>query len=112
MANERLRSTIAAKGMTLQDLAHAVKVDPKTVERWITTGRTPHRTHRWNTAQFLETDETYLWPALLDEQRSAVSSEAEFVHLYPRRTTVPGDTWLARSPNSADDRGERQARRR
>ncbi|WP_197682482.1 helix-turn-helix transcriptional regulator [Jiangella sp. DSM 45060] len=42
MPNERLRSRITAAGLTLDDIATHVEVDPKTVERWITTDRVPH----------------------------------------------------------------------
>ena len=51
MSNERLRSALLAQGMTVQDLADAIEVNPKTVERWITQGRsrtgaTSTRRHR------------------------------------------------------------------
>ena len=44
--NERLRGSIASAGLRPAELAEAVGVDAKTVERWITKGRLPHRTHR------------------------------------------------------------------
>lgn len=37
--NERLRGSIASAGLRVADLAEAVAVDPKSVERWITKGR-------------------------------------------------------------------------
>lgn len=61
MANERLRASISASSATIQSVAAQVGVDPKTVERWITTDRTPHRSHRWKAATFLGVDEVYLW---------------------------------------------------
>jgi len=93
MVNERLRSSIAAAGISLSDLAAQVQVDPKTVERWITTERVPHRTHRWNTARVLRTDEAYLWPQVVNDSRTRSASQAEFVALYPNRGTVPRDLW-------------------
>ncbi len=60
MPNERLRSTIAAADVTPDLVARAVGVDPKTVERWITKNRLPHRTHRWRAAKLLGQDEAYL----------------------------------------------------
>lgn len=44
--NERLRGSIVAARMHPSGLAERIGVDPKTVERWITKGRLPHRTHR------------------------------------------------------------------
>ncbi|MEV4093607.1 helix-turn-helix domain-containing protein [Streptosporangium saharense] len=39
--NERLRSALVTAGITVRQLAEEVGVDPKTVERWVSTGRTP-----------------------------------------------------------------------
>lgn len=88
MANERLRATIAANDHTIQSLADHVGVDPKTVERWITTDRVPHRNHRWKTAKFLAVDEVYLWPSV--EPQAKTASTAELVTFYPNRGAVPG----------------------
>jgi len=93
VANERLRSTIAAAQLTTADVAAKVGVDPKTVERWITTGRVPHRSHRWATASLLGTDEIYLWPEAVDERQARSASEAEFLSLYPHRGAVPPQFW-------------------
>jgi hypothetical protein len=43
-----LRALLLERGVTLDRLAEAVRVDPKTVERWITKGRVPHRRHRYD----------------------------------------------------------------
>jgi transcriptional regulator with XRE-family HTH domain len=93
MANERLRSTIAATGNTYESLASHVGVDPKTVERWVMRDRLPHRRRRWKTAEFLGQDEAYLWPEVLSDTRTQSASEAEFVHLYPTRGAVPAELW-------------------
>lgn len=93
MANERLRSCISAAGLTIDSVAEHVAVDRKTVERWISTGRVPHRNHRWKTAALLKEDETYLWPELRDDARVQGASEAEFVQIYPHRGAVPHDMW-------------------
>jgi len=47
-----------------------VSVDTKTVERWITRERVPHRPHRAAMAKLLGVDETYLWPSIADDQRT------------------------------------------
>jgi hypothetical protein len=93
VANERLRSCIAGARLTIPDVAAQVGVDPKTVERWITLGRVPHRSHRWATASLLGTDEAYLWPEVMDDTRTQLASAAELVTLYPNRGAVPGGLW-------------------
>jgi hypothetical protein len=93
VANERLRSCIAGARLTITDVAAQVGVDPKTVERWITLERVPHRSHRWATASLLGTDEAYLWPEIMDDARTQLASAAELVTLYPNRGAVPGGLW-------------------
>ena len=102
MANERLRSTIAATGHSYESVASKVGVDPKTVERWVSRGRPPHRKHRWATAQLLDVDEAYLWPVVLKDPLTQAASEAEFVHLYPTRGSVPIDLWRGLADSAKD----------
>ncbi|MFF2786747.1 DUF5919 domain-containing protein [Streptomyces sp. NPDC058049] len=98
MANERLRASISASAATIQSVAVQVGVDPKTVERWITTERTPHRTHRWKTATFLGVDEVYLWPSIARQAETA--SASELVTYYPHRGVVPVDLWSSLIDNA------------
>ncbi|MFD8565187.1 helix-turn-helix domain-containing protein [Streptosporangium canum] len=93
MANERLRAALLERGASVAELAEAIAVDPKTVERWITKDRTPYRKHRYAVASFLETDERYLWPEALTPQQVAAASESEIVTVYPHRWAVPRDAW-------------------
>lgn len=93
VANERLRSRMVAAQLTILDVAAQVGVDPKTVERWISTGRIPHRPHRWATASLLNTDETYLWPEAIGEKQVRSASDAELLALYPDRGAVPTQLW-------------------
>ena len=95
MANERLRARIAAQGMRPCDLAERVRVDPKTVERWIRDGRLPHRTVRWDVAKILSTDELLLWPEVADQERTKAASRAELVAVYPDRGQVPAALWTS-----------------
>src|SRR4051794_8670583 len=46
MSNERLRRAVLDAGMTVDDLAAEIGIDPKTLERWITRGRVPHPANR------------------------------------------------------------------
>lgn len=101
MANERLRSSIAAAGLTIEAVAKQLVVDPKTVDRWI-RGRQPRTTLRWDLAALLKQDEAYLWPELLDDAKVQAASDAEFVRLYPHRGMVPPATWTQLVDNAKD----------
>jgi len=93
VANERLRGAITAHGLTVARCAELLGVDPKTVERWITKDRMPHRAHRVAAAQLLGVDEAYLWPAVADDPRTVSTSRAELVEFFPSRSAVPADLW-------------------
>ena len=94
--NERLRTTMLRAGISVEELAGCTEVDTKTVERWISAGRLPHRQHRWATARRLGVDETYLWPDVLRRSpaRRQEASRSEVVELYPDRASVPRELWL------------------
>jgi transcriptional regulator with XRE-family HTH domain len=105
MSNERLRAAIVGKGHTIAGLAEQLQVDPKTVERWITKERVPHRAHRLRVAGVLGQDDAYLWPATASDAASRSASEAELVTVYPNRGSVPPGTWeslVDRSTESID----------
>jgi len=95
MSNERLRAAITSAGLNLQSFSEQVGVDPKTVERWITNGRTPHRPHRLSAAAILGKSDGFLWPATESDRISRSATEAELVRLYPSRGTIDADTWLS-----------------
>ncbi|GLZ01873.1 XRE family transcriptional regulator [Actinoplanes sp. NBRC 103695] len=83
------------RGVTTEDLAAECGIDVKSVERWISLNRVPHRQHRWAAAKLLDADEVYLWPsALLQGTRRRDASKSELVELYPDRASVPRETWL------------------
>ncbi|MBW6432407.1 helix-turn-helix domain-containing protein [Actinoplanes hulinensis] len=92
MSNDRLRTSLLERGITPADLAVALKVDPKSVERWI-AGRTPYRRHRYAVAAKLGVDEAYLWPDALSRSQVADASESEIVNVFPHRWAVPSETW-------------------
>jgi transcriptional regulator with XRE-family HTH domain len=93
MRNERLRALLLERGKSPDQLAAHVRVDAKTVERWITRGRLPYRRHRFDVASFLGVDESYIWPDALGRDEVAVVSESEVVAVWPHRSEVPRDTW-------------------
>lgn len=93
MTNERLRDAMLRNGLDLQHLAKATKVDPKTVERWITKSRTPYRRHRHAIAALVRESENYLWPDAIAAERKAEIAESEVVKVYPHRSAAPPDLW-------------------
>ena len=109
--NERLRGSLASAQLRTADLAERIGVDPKTVERWITQGRQPHRAHRVAVAQILDVDEAYIWPSVLSSPATQSASVAELLELHPSRAAVPHAVWrrgsaasAARAPQSASRR--------
>lgn len=93
MSNERLRSALLAQGMTVQDLAESIEVNPKTVERWITQGKIPYRRHQYATASALRVDVTTLWDDSRAVDTATDLSKAEIVTIYPHRHMVPNTLW-------------------
>ncbi|MGW2643652.1 helix-turn-helix domain-containing protein [Streptomyces sp. NPDC001393] len=93
MSNERLRSALLAQNMTVQQLAEAIEVNPKTVERWITQGKVPYRRHQYATASVLNVDVTTLWEDTRSLDSATDLCKAEIVTVYPHRHVVPTDLW-------------------
>ncbi|MGW4987962.1 XRE family transcriptional regulator [Streptomyces mirabilis] len=91
--------------MSVQDLAEAIEVNPKTVERWITQGKVPYRRHQYATASALKVDVTTLWEDSRTVDSAMDLSKAEIVAVYPHRHTVPAGLWreiYARAENHLD----------
>jgi hypothetical protein len=93
MTNERLRDALLRNGLDLDQVAKVTRVDPKTVERWITKGRLPYPKHRHTIASMLRESENYLWPDAIAPERKAEIAESEVVKVYPHRHSVPNDLW-------------------
>ena len=102
MSNERLRSAIIAAGLTLNDVSERVSVDPKTVERWISQARVPHRTHRLKVAAMLQADDAFLWPTTKSDPHSIAASRAELLDFYPSRGAVPAELWTSMIEGASD----------
>lgn len=103
MGNQRLRNGLLAVGLTRAALAEQVDVDEKTVERWITKDRIPHPNTRARIVAVLGQDETYFWPGLLGTEQARNTTEAELVHMWPTRSSVPGDVWKALFKQATSD---------
>lgn len=91
--NERLRDAMLKQGVTWTELAALVSVDPKTAERWVTTGRAPYARTRHAVAAKLGESERYLWPDAVPKDRVEKVSESEIVKAYPHRSAVPAELW-------------------
>jgi hypothetical protein len=91
--NERLRGSLATAQLRTADLAERTGVDHKTVERWITQARLPHRANRVVVAKMLGVDEAYLWPEVLSSPVTQSASVAELLELHPSRAAVPHTVW-------------------
>lgn len=93
MAHERLRDALLRNGLDYKHVSKATGVDPKTVERWVTKGRTPYPRHRHTIAAMVRESESYLWPEAIAPERKAAITESELVKLYPHRNSIPADLW-------------------
>jgi transcriptional regulator with XRE-family HTH domain len=91
--NERLRDALLRKGVTPEQLARAIGVDPKTAERWITKDRTPYARHRHAIAAMVGEAENYLFPESVTPERAVELAGSEVVKIYPRRHSVPAEVW-------------------
>jgi transcriptional regulator with XRE-family HTH domain len=91
MPNERLRTALRERSLSTTALAAKLRVDPKTVERWVTKDVIPHRTTAAAAAKLLDRPVTWLWPAT-DEP--AEQGSGEVVAFYPHRAQTPRSLWL------------------
>jgi transcriptional regulator with XRE-family HTH domain len=87
--NETISRALLRAGLTEEDLATRLGVDPKTVRRWIEDRALPYRRHRWALAALLDTAETDLWPQLRSTQPRADG----VVAVYPHLSTMPSEVW-------------------
>ena len=83
---------MSAAGLTSRQLADAIGVDPKTAERWVSTGRTPHPAIARRAAITLREDLSYLWPAI-EQGRRGQRGNGELVSVYATRAGAPLGMW-------------------
>ena len=87
--NESLYSALIRAGLSVDDAAARLDVDPKTVRRWL-EGRVPYQRHRWALAAMLGVGVPDLWPEL----HGHGDRPGDVVAVYPRRGEVGTDVWL------------------
>ena len=92
MGNERLRAAMDRAAATIESLARAAEVDPKTVQRWL-AGRAPHPRHRWSVAQYLDETEEFLWPGAVRRNHDPYGAVSELVAAYPYRSDADSSRW-------------------
>lgn len=93
LANDRLRTAMLAAGLTVEEMAAKVDVDPKTAARWISQEyRVPHRPTRLKLIKLLGVNEEDLWPTLAEGPRLR-PIETELIYLYPSRSAITAATW-------------------
>ncbi|MGW2588284.1 helix-turn-helix domain-containing protein [Streptomyces virginiae] len=67
--NARLYDAVIASGLTYEEIADRLAVDPKTVERWVNEpGRRPYARHAHAVARVLGTTPWELWPAMRPQE--------------------------------------------
>jgi hypothetical protein len=84
---------MADQKLGVMDISRKMKVDPKTVSRWIAEdGRTPQPRHRWQLSDLLGVEEHVLWPQLA---RGALKTgyDREILAVYPSHSAVPASVW-------------------
>jgi hypothetical protein len=62
--NQRLADAIRTSGRRVEEFADELGVDPKTVERWVSTGRVPRPTYRHRAEKTLSVPAPLLWPSV------------------------------------------------
>ncbi|MET8430184.1 XRE family transcriptional regulator [Nocardia sp. NPDC004860] len=90
----RLESAMLRAGIDSAALAAAVKVDVKTVNRWL-AGRVPHRRTRLQVAEALGETEESLWPASRPDTKPGAPATAEVLGAYAHRAEIPNDLWVS-----------------
>lgn len=81
---------LASVGMTHDDVAARLSVDPKTVERWC-AGRVPYPNNRAALTELTGWPEHDLWPATV--QPTATEPAGEVITTYAHRFAVPSELW-------------------
>lgn len=62
MVNENLKNAISEAGLTPEQFAETLRVDPKSVQRWVSGNTIPYRKHRAAISRALDLAEHELWP--------------------------------------------------
>jgi transcriptional regulator with XRE-family HTH domain len=91
VSNDRLRAALKNAGLDAEQLADAVQVDYKTVQRWI-SGRVPYSKHRARVAAALGVTERELWPEAAVEPKDG-AGRMELIGAFARTDDVLAPDW-------------------
>lgn len=102
--NHLLARALSGAKLDIVDVAAQLCVDPKTVQRWISSGRIPYPRHRDALVSLTGWAAHDLWPSLpRPAERPGAADEIRIV--YPHRSAVPSDAWsllLSRAEREID----------
>lgn len=99
--NTRLRAALSAAKLTIDDVAHELLVDPKTVQRWI-RGRKPHPRHRWAVSALVAESDDYLWPDGVVGSGSDATCSEEVVAAFAHRADASPSRWWGLLESAGD----------
>jgi hypothetical protein len=88
--SERLRRALHDADLDVDDIARAVGVNHRTVQRWI-AGRVPYPRYRRAIAKLVNSHESELWPGVASP--GAGTSTSEIINVYSTRADVPPELW-------------------
>lgn len=91
--NTKLRDAMTRAGIGQVRLARAVRVTPKTVQRWLRDeSEVPHQRNREDVARVLGVDDKMLWPTAL-RAKVKTGYDKQVLAVYPYRSARPATTW-------------------
>jgi lambda repressor-like predicted transcriptional regulator len=96
VANENLKNALETAGLTVEQFADIIQVDPKSVQRWVTGPTIPYPRHRAKIASALDLSEHDLWP-----ERAPKPSAAEPNQTQSPRVNIGGVTGVWAYANDA-----------
>jgi transcriptional regulator with XRE-family HTH domain len=102
VANENLKNALEQAGLTVEQFAEVIEVDPKSVQRWVNAATIPYRKHRIRISSALNLSEQELWPG-----QASGTSTSDQAQQAPRATEgVVGEvagTWAHSDQDGAPD---------
>ncbi|MEU8814935.1 XRE family transcriptional regulator [Actinoplanes sp. NPDC048796] len=99
-----LARALSGARLDIVDVAAQLCVDPKTVQRWISSGRIPYPRHRDALVSLTGWSAYDLWPSLPRPSEPLAAAD-EIRIVYPHRSAVPSDSWssvLSRAEREID----------
>ena len=99
MAETNLKNALRRAGMTPEEFADIVRVDPKTVQRWVAGTTIPYPRHRATIARALDLTEHDLWP----DQTPPPAPGSEPADRDPAAGSEVTGTWAHHTDETAPD---------